>query len=112
MLSDAVARYGAVFQTASEFRAMRAFHRAAELVRNGRIGRLRRMRVVLGSAPRGQVPFAPADPPEGLDWDMWLGPAPWRPYCALSRNRCHFHWRWIQDFSGGPASSRSLRHSS
>jgi predicted dehydrogenase len=101
LLADAVARYGHIFQTASEFRAMPAFHRAAELVRNGRIGRLERIRVVLGSAPGGQMPLAPTDPPADLDWDMWLGPAPRRPYVPLGRGGCHYNWRWISDFSGG-----------
>ncbi|MCD6303376.1 MAG: Gfo/Idh/MocA family oxidoreductase [Planctomycetes bacterium] len=100
VLSDAVSRYGAVFQTASENRSKANFLRACELVRNGRIGRLHTIRTVL---PRGgRYPNSPPEPvPEGLDWDMWLGQAPWRPYCNFGRDRCHYQWRWIFDYSGG-----------
>ena len=43
-------------------------------------------------------PHPPEPVPDGLDWDMWLGPAPWAPYTKL---RCHFDWRWILDYAGG-----------
>jgi predicted dehydrogenase len=39
-----------------------------------------------------------SDPPPGLDWDMWLGPAPLRPY---NKNRCMFNFRWFWDYAGG-----------
>ena len=100
VLSDTVARYGRVFQTASENRSKWNFLRAAELVRNGRIGKVHTIRTVL---PVGPVygPSKPQPVPNGLDWDMWLGPAPWRPYCPFGRDRCHYQWRWILDYSGG-----------
>jgi len=48
-------------------------------------------------------PAAPGDPtpqpvPPGFDYDLWLGPAPWAPYCA---GRIHWNFRWITDYSGG-----------
>ncbi|MGB2820481.1 MAG: Gfo/Idh/MocA family oxidoreductase, partial [Phycisphaerae bacterium] len=79
-LADAMARYGCVFRTDSEFRSIRGFHRACELVRNGRIGRLHTIRV---GVPHGDTscPPQPAMPVPGeLDYDMWLGPAPVAPY--------------------------------
>ncbi len=100
ILSDTINRYGRVFQTASENRSKWNFLHACELVRNGRIGKLHTIRTVL---PQGfRLPIQPELPvPEDLDWDMWLGQAPWRPYCNWGMERCHYQWRWNLDFSGG-----------
>ena len=99
VLSDAVREHGTVFQTSTEDRSIPVYHRMAELVRGGRIGKLQRIRV---SLPEGTVQPAPPDlapVPEGFDYDMWLGPAPAAPY---ARNRCgNQEWRNISDYSGG-----------
>ena len=96
-ICDAVQRYGRVWQTGSWQRSSRNFRRACELVRNGRLGKVRRVEVGLpGSPGTGPQPVMPV--PEGLDWDTWLGPAPWAPY---TEKRCHFNWRWIFDYGGG-----------
>ena len=99
-LADEVERYARVFQTASEFRATPTFHRAAELVRNGRLGKLRTIRTGLpsGNNVLGTPPRQHTDPPKDLDYDMWLGPAPLAPYFE---GRCHFNFRWLLDYSGG-----------
>ena len=80
LLSDAMTRYGRVFRTDSEARSQWFFHKAAELARSGRIGKLHTIRT---GVPRGDV--AGGNPaampvPEGLDFDLWLGPAPEAPY--------------------------------
>jgi predicted dehydrogenase len=84
-------RRGAVFQYGTQQRSGRNFRFACELVRNGVIGRLDRIevwspalgrRALKGGAEQLQD-VAPRDPPEDLDYDLWLGPAPWRPYCPL-----------------------------
>ena len=88
-----------VFQTSTEDRSIPVYHRMAELVRNGVIGRLQTIRITL---PPGNVPPEPpkfAAVPSGFDYDMWLGPAPESPYCS---NRCGAQqWRNIFDYSGG-----------
>ena len=102
VLSDTMARYGRIFQTASENRSKWNFLRAAELVRNGRLGKLHTIRTQLPVDK--QVKYAngrihpPQPVPEGFDYDMWLGQAPWKPY---TEGRCHYHFRWILDYSGG-----------
>ncbi len=80
ILSDAVRKHGCVFRTDSEFRSIPVFHRACELVLNGRIGQLRtvRMAVPNWNEPLAQQPEMPV--PEELDYDLWLGPAPRKPY--------------------------------
>jgi predicted dehydrogenase len=88
-----------VFQTSTEDRSIPVYHRMAELVRNGAIGRLKSIHVTL--PPGGVPPESPkvAPVPKGFDYDMWLGPAPFAPYCT---NRCGAQqWRNIFDYSGG-----------
>lgn len=78
----AVRRYGRVLQVGSQQRSDTAFHHACELVRNGRIGKIHTVNVNLGGPP--EEDYLPAEPvPEGLDWNMWLGPCPWRPYSSV-----------------------------
>jgi predicted dehydrogenase len=101
-LCDAIARYGRVWQTGSWQRSEDKFHRACELVRNGGIGRVLQVEVGL---PSGYTDFARTfgherieSPPTGLDYETWLGPAPWSPYCTA---RVHMNWRWNMDYGGG-----------
>jgi predicted dehydrogenase len=98
MVAETVARYGAVFQTSTEDRSIAVYHRMAELVRNGRIGKLQRIVVGLPSQPGGPGDPTPMPIPQGFDYDLWLGPAQWAPYCP---DRIHFNFRWITDYSGG-----------
>jgi predicted dehydrogenase len=78
-LSDAVTKHNRVFRVDSEFRSIGVFHRACELVRNGRIGQIRQIRVKAPNSIRGGS-TKPKPVPNELDYDLWLGSAPWRPY--------------------------------
>lgn len=98
ILVRTVRRYGKVFQTSTEDRAERVHHRMAELVRNGRIGKLQRIEVILPKQPTFPGDPTPQPVPPELDYDMWLGPAPYAPY---TKDRVHFNFRWIWDYSGG-----------
>ena len=104
-LSDIVAGSNKLFQTSLEDRAVPQYHRMAELVRNGRIGKLQKIRVGLPGSSSQLYSFNP-DPaeqpvPDYLNYEMWLGPAPYAPYTA---GRCHYNFRWINDYSGGSLS--------
>jgi predicted dehydrogenase len=110
-MSDAVKRYGRIFQTGSQQRSDWNFRRACELVRNGRIGKLHTVKCGLpGGTPdysgRGSE-TAVVPVPEGFDYEMWLGPAPKAPYCPA---RCHVNWRWILDYSGGQVTDWGGHH--
>ncbi|MBT4815344.1 MAG: Gfo/Idh/MocA family oxidoreductase, partial [Lentisphaerae bacterium] len=97
VLSDAARRYGRVLQMGSQQRSDQRFRFACELVRNGRIGEVKHVKVGLSKGRAMGV--APAMPvPKGFDYDMWLGPAPWAPY---TQARCHYNFRFISDYSGG-----------
>ena len=79
-LVEAVAAHKRVFRVDSEFRSLERFHRAAELVRNGRIGTLKTIRVSSPKEEFPQEPALPTAPPADLDYDLWLGPAEQVPY--------------------------------
>jgi len=98
----AVTRYERVFQCGSQRRSDARCRHSCELVRNGRIGRLHTVRVGLPGGhwirSNAKKTFQPEPIPDGFDYDLWLGPAPWAPYAF---NRCHWNWRWNLDYSGG-----------
>jgi predicted dehydrogenase len=110
-MSYAVNKSKVVFQTGSQQRSDRRFHRACELVRNGRIGDLRTVRVGL---PSGRPDYArtrdhkkPEPVPKGFEYDRWLGPAPNAPYAPA---RCHVNFRWIYDYAGGQVTDWGGHH--
>jgi predicted dehydrogenase len=98
LLIQAVRKHKTVFQTSTEDRSLPMYHRMAELVRNGRIGKLQRIEVILPQQPQKPGDPTPQPVPKELDYEMWLGPAPFAPY---TRDRVHFNFRWIWDYSGG-----------
>lgn len=98
VLAAAVRKHKRVFQTSTEDRAIPVYHRMAELVRNGRIGKLQRIEVILPKQPTMAGDPTPQPVPKSLDYEMWLGPAPFQPY---AKDRVHYHFRWIWDYSGG-----------
>ncbi len=88
-LSDTMRRCGRVFQTGTQYRSISTIRRVCAAVRGGALGRVTSAYVLwhkvdLGALGRSYAPFSPALPgepvPEGLDWDLWVGPAPWHPY--------------------------------
>jgi predicted dehydrogenase len=104
-MCNAVHRYGRVWQTGSWQRSVGNFRKAAELVRNGRIGKVHRVEVGLPTGHGcGNNPVQPV--PEELDWNFWLGPAPKVPYRGVS----HWDWRWVMDYSGGQLTDWAGHH--
>jgi myo-inositol 2-dehydrogenase/D-chiro-inositol 1-dehydrogenase len=97
-IAELVKKTGRIFQTSTEDRSLAVYHRLAEIVRNGRIGKLQRIEVTLPSGT-AYPDEAEAPVPEELDYDLWLGPAPLAPFTP---NRTELmHWRHIFDYSGG-----------
>lgn len=113
VLSDTVRRCGRIFQIGSQQRSDSRFRKACELVRNGRVGKLRTIKVGFGIDP-GCDPQPVMPVPEWLDYDMWLGPAPWAPY---TRRRVHPEkisdrpgWLRISDYSAGMITGWGSHH--
>ncbi|MBN1846036.1 MAG: Gfo/Idh/MocA family oxidoreductase [Sedimentisphaerales bacterium] len=98
---EAVRRHGVVFQTGTHHRSADKHMRfICELIRNGRIGELKRVRACVDPNNRtsaaGRWDAQPVPPT--LDYAMWLGPAPWAPY---HRDRTHYSFRFVWDHCGG-----------
>ena len=103
---NAVKRNNVVWQTGSWQRSRPIFHQAAELVINGRIGKISRIEVGLPDGGKGIGTPPPMEVPAELNWEMWLGPAPKVPF----RGVVHWNWRWILDYSGGQLTDWAGHH--
>ncbi len=102
----AVQKNNIVWQTGSWQRSVANFRKGAELVFNGRLGKVDRVEVGLPNATKliGMPSVKPV--PAELDWEFWLGSAPQVPY----RGVCHWNWRWILDYSGGQLTDWAGHH--
>jgi len=98
-MCGAVQRYGRVFQHGTQQRSDARFRFACELVRNGRIGKLHTIRAAVPASDaaghRRPVPV-----PKELDYEMWLGPSPWIPYCGQA-GIGHPGWCFRSDYTPG-----------
>ena len=95
---EAVRKHKRILQTGSQHRSKNHTRLACELVRSGRIGKLHTIRTGLARVNWPPPPVADGEPPPELDYNLWLGPAPWRPYNA---KRVHYNFRFFWDYSGG-----------
>ena len=103
---DAVQRYGRVFQAGTQQRSDRNFRFACELARNGYLGKLQTVTVGVPSGRR--VLHLPVQPvPADLDYDLWLGPAPYKPY---REGLCSFNWYFLTDYCAGWIQSWGVHH--
>jgi predicted dehydrogenase len=97
-----------IVQCGSQQRSEAKFLKAAEYVRNGRIGKIKRVLVGLVGVNWTKDPAVPdSAPPPELDYDMWLGPAPARPY---NQQRVHYYFRFFWDYSGGQMTNWGAHH--
>jgi hypothetical protein len=103
---DAVRRHGRVYQVGTQQRSDRNFRFACELARNGYLGKLYTVKVAV---PGGRaLPNAPPKPPPpDVDYEMWLGPAPWKPYNDV---KCSYNWYFISDYCVGWIQSWGIHH--
>jgi len=93
-----IQRYNRVFQLGTQIHAGENYHRVVELLRSGILGKIHTVRLwMTGRSPGLGFP-ANQTPPDTLDWDMWLGPAPYAKYTPV---RCHGTFRYFLDYSGG-----------
>jgi predicted dehydrogenase len=95
-----------IFQVGTQQRSDHRFRLACELVRNGRLGKVKTVETFIGPNPRGG-PFKVSKPPEELNWDFWLGPTPKVDYV---KERCHYNFRWWYAYSGGKMTDWGAHH--
>jgi predicted dehydrogenase len=99
LMIAAAERYGTVVQAGQWQRSGSHWSDAAAYAQSGEIGRIRLVKAWAYQGWMGSIPVKPDEPvPEGVDYDMWLGPAPARPF---NQNRFHFNFRWFWDYAGG-----------
>lgn len=106
LMVEAARKYKRVVQVGTQQRSGVHFQRAAEIVRSGKLGRISFVRTwnYSNQFPEGIGNPPDSEPPRGLNWDMWLGPAPMRPF---NQNRfgvdpdAFSRFRWFWDYAGG-----------
>src|SRR5262249_45441241 len=112
---EEVARNKVVFQTGSQQRTEFGghFRKAVELVRNGRIGKVKTVRIGVGG-PAVVCDLPEQEVPDGTDWELWLGPARRRGYnetlCPRGVPRHFPAWRNYREFAGGALADMGAHH--
>ncbi len=95
---EAARTHGRIVQVGAQNRSAPYCYKAFDYIRSEAFGTVHFARVI-NSKQRGPIGKKPdGEPPEGVDYEMWLGPAPERPF---NPNRFHYNWHWFWDFSGG-----------
>jgi len=103
--TDLIAKSKQIVQTGTQRRSEKRWAQMAEITRSGELGKLL-VSHGFASKPRGSIGFKePGDPPENLDWNLWVGPAPMQPYHA---NLVHYNWHWFWDFGNGEIGNQGV----
>jgi predicted dehydrogenase len=102
---EAARRYNRIVQHGTQSRSSRDWALAAAAIQTGALGKLKVSRA-LCYKPRGSIGIKPnAAPPEQVDFDIWLGPAPKQPFHA---NLVHYNWHWFWDFGNGDIGNQGV----
>lgn len=110
VMIDAARKHKRVVQTGTMQRSGKEFILAVELVQSGLLGKIHTVNVTLPGPnwiARAGKPVPDSAPPQGFDFDRWLGPAPERPY---NKNRVHYLFRFFWDYSGGQQTNFGAHH--
>ena len=108
---------GRIVQIGTQQRSGRQFIQAIALIREGRLGELKKATCSIGGAPTSpEIPVA--DPPANLDWNQWQGPVADVPFRfkagpngeTQSWSRCHYEFRWWYEYSGGKLTDWGAHH--
>ncbi len=105
-MCDATRRYGRILQAGIQQRSDARFRQACELARNGYLGKLEK---VIIAVPGGHriVKLEPGEVPADINYDLWLGPAPYKPY---RKNLCNYNWYFFTDYCAGWIQSWGVHH--
>jgi predicted dehydrogenase len=99
LLEKAVVRYNRIVQVGQQQRSEPHWNDARDFIQSGKMGRISNIKAFLNYGDRQELPKVADGPiPEGVDYDMWLGPAPQR---SFNQTRFHGTWRYFWDYGGG-----------
>lgn len=99
IMLQAAEKYNSIVQVGQWQRSGPHYKQAIEIVRSGKLGKIRLVKVWAYQGWMKPVPvLADSKVPDGVDYNFWLGPAPLRPF---NKNRFHFNFRWFWDYAGG-----------
>lgn len=98
MMLRQLKKHKRIFQLGTQIHAGDNYHRVVEIIKSGAIGNVHTARLWKTGYSPGLGHPEPQTPPATLNWDMWLGPAPYADYFP---ERCHFSYRYFLDYSGG-----------
>jgi predicted dehydrogenase len=102
---EAAEKYGKVVQAGTQCRSNKGIQDAVEFLRSGKLGKIY-MAKGLCYKPRGSIGHKPDGPvPAGVDYNLWLGPAPERPF---NPNRFHYEWHWNWDYGNGDLGNQGI----
>jgi predicted dehydrogenase len=87
-----------IFQLGTQIHATDNYHRVVEIIQSGALGKIHTVRLWKTGFSPGMGHPTSQTPPKTLNWDMWLGPAPYADYFP---ERCHLNYRYFLDYSGG-----------
>lgn len=103
-----VSETGRIFQVGTQQRSEydQLFLKAIAIAQSGRLGKTLKAQSSVGTAQSGG-PFKEEEPPSSLNWEMWLGQAPFTPYI---KERTHYQFRWWREYSGGQVTDWGVHH--
>jgi len=116
-ICDVCRKTGRIFQVGTQQRSIPRMVKAIAMIRDGRLGEIRKVTCGLGGGPTSpEIPVA--DVPKDFDWDRWLGPAPMTEYLYLpgaqnelkAWERTHYEFRWWYEYSGGKLTDWGAHH--
>jgi predicted dehydrogenase len=98
LLVNLARKHKKIIQHGTQSRSYKTFNDAVEYIQSGKLGKIRMAKAINSQlrGPIGRVPDSPTPP--GVNYDMWLGPAPKRPF---NQNRYHYKWHWFWDYGTG-----------
>lgn len=104
-LEEARAKYRRICQTGTQSRSNAAYRQAIQYIHDGKIGKVHLARGLCYKLRKSIGHLADAPVPAGVDYDLWLGPAPKRPF---NPNRFHYNWHWNWDYGNGDIGNQGV----
>jgi predicted dehydrogenase len=98
VLLDAAKKHKRIVQHGTQMRSSEVTAKAREILKSGQLGKVKTTKAWNVQRHSHRQPVADSDPPKGVDYDAWVGPAPKRPFNA---NRFHGNWQWYRDYGNG-----------